>query len=273
MNLPAFSTLQVSLADHVAEIRLNRPDKSNALNDAMWQEIRQACDWLDATPQARVAILCGAGRNFCAGIDLGMLASIQQRIAHPDGARSREALRRLILDLQDCLNSLERCCKPIISAIHGACVGGGLDLVACCDMRYASTDAVFSIKEIDIGMVADVGTLQRLPRLIGEGMTRELAYTGRNVDSQEAERLGLINRQFTTPDKLAYGVRQIAQAIAAKSPLAIRGTKEVLNYSRDHSVAEGLNFVATWNSTALLSADLQECMAAQMEKRLPQFAD
>ena len=133
--------------------------------------------------------------------------------------------------------------------------------------------SVFSIKEIDIGMVADVGTLQRLPRLIGEGMTRELAYTGRNVDSNEAERLGLINRRFATPDELESGVRQIAQAIAAKSPLAIRGTKEVLNYSRDHSVAEGLNFVATWNSTALLSSDLQECMQAQMEKRAPQFAD
>lgn len=273
MHLPAFTTLEISLADHVAEISLNRPDKSNALNDAMWQEIRQACDWLDATPQARVAILRGAGRNFCAGIDLAMLAGIQRCIAHPDGARSREALRRLILDLQDCLNSLERCRKPIVAAIHGACVGGGLDLVACCDMRYASADAVFSIKEIDIGMVADVGTLQRLPHLIGEGMTRELAYTGRNVDSNEAERLGLINRRFATPDELESGVRQIAQAIAAKSPLAIRGTKEVLNYSRDRSVAEGLNFVATWNSTALLSSDLQECMQAQMEKRAPQFAD
>ncbi|MFN4325411.1 MAG: crotonase/enoyl-CoA hydratase family protein [Azonexus sp.] len=273
MQPPTFSTLEVSLTDHVAEICLNRPDKSNALNDAMWQEIRQACNWLDATPQARVGILRGAGRHFCAGIDLGMLASIQQRIAHPDGARSREALRRLILDLQDCLNSLERCRKPIIAAIHGACLGGGLDLVACCDMRYASADATWSIKEIDIGMVADVGTLQRLPRLIGEAMTRELAYTGRQVDSDEAERLGLINRRFATPDELVQAVRQIAQTIAAKSPLAIRGTKEVLNYSRDHSVAEGLNFVATWNATALLSADLQECMAAQIEKRPPRFAD
>lgn len=274
MNLPAFSTLQVSLADHVAEIRLNRPDKSNALNDAMWQEIRQACDWLDATPQARVAILCGAGRNFCAGIDLGMLASIQQRIAHPDGARSREALRRLILDLQDCLNSLERCCKPIIAAIHGACVGGGLDLVACCDMRYASTDAVFSIKEIDIGMVADVGTLQRLPKLIGnQGIVREMAFTGRKVLADEAQRIGLVNQVFETREALQAGVREIALLIASKSPLSIRGTKEMLNYSRDHSVADGLNYIATWNAAMLMSSDLTTAMMASMSKQTPQFKD
>lgn len=273
MNLPAFTTLSLTLAEHIAEIRLNRPDKSNAVNDAMWQEIRQACEWVDATSEARVAILSGAGRNFCAGIDLGMLAGIQQRIAHADGARSREALRRLILDLQDCLTSIERCRKPIIAAIHGACVGGALDLVTCCDMRYASADAVFSIKEIDIGMVADVGTLQRLPYLIGEGLTRELAYTGRQVDAAEAERIRLINRAFGTQAEMEENVRRLAHGIAAKSPLAIRGTKEVLNYSRDHSVAEGLNFVATWNSTALLSGDLKECLQAQMEKRAPQFVD
>ena len=188
MNTPEFSTLTVTLVEHVAEVRLNRPDKSNAMNEAMWQEIRQAFEWVDATPEARVAILSGEGKNFCAGIDLAMLASIQQQIAHVDGARSREALRRQILDLQDCLSSIERCRKPVIAAIQGACVGGALDLVSCCDMRYAAGDAVFSIKEIDLGMVADVGTLQRLPRLIGEGMTRELAYTGRTVGGAADER-------------------------------------------------------------------------------------
>lgn len=273
MSLPEFTTLSLTLAEHIAEVRLNRPDKSNAINDAMWQEIRQAFEWIDAAPEVRVALLSGAGKNFCAGIDLAMLAGVQQRIAHADGARSREALRRLILDLQDCLTSLERCRKPVIAAIQGACVGGALDLVTCCDMRYATADAIFSIKEIDIGMVADVGTLQRLPRLIGEGMARELAYTGRNLGAQEAEKLGLANRVFATHSELESGVRQIAQSIAAKSPLAIRGTKEVLNYSRDHSIAEGLNFVATWNAATLLSADLQECMQASMEKRAPRFTD
>lgn len=273
MNAPEFSTLAITLVDNIAEVRLNRPDKSNAMNEAMWQEIRQAFEWVDATPEARVAILSGEGKNFCAGIDLAMLGSIQQKIAHADGARSRETLRRLILDLQDCLSSIERCRKPVLAAIQGACVGGALDLVTCCDMRYAAPDAVFSIKEIDLGMVADVGTLQRLPRLIGEGMARELAYTGRNVDADEAEKLGLINFKFGDFSRLTVGVREIAQTIAAKSPLAIRGSKDVLNFSRDHSVADGLNYVAGWNAAMLLSADLGECIAAQREKRRPNFAD
>ena len=273
MNVPEISTLAITLADHVAEVRLNRPDKSNAMNEAMWQEIRQAFAWVDATPEARVAILSGEGKNFCAGIDLAMLGGIQQQIAHPDSARSREALRRLILDLQDCLSSIERCRKPVLAAIQGACVGGALDLVTCCDMRYAAADAVFSIREIDLGMVADVGTLQRLPRLIGEGMARELAYTGRNIDANEATKLGLINCKFDDLPGLTAGVREIAQTIAAKSPLAIRGTKEVMNYSRDHSVTDGLNYVAGWNAAMLLSADLGESIAAQREKRSPSFAD
>jgi len=273
MEQPAFTTLALNLEQGIAEIRLNRPERSNAMNDAMWQEIRQAFDWVDATPTARVAILAGEGRNFCAGIDLSMLGGIEQRIAQPDGARQREALRRLILDLQDCLSSLERCRKPVIGAIQGACVGGALDLVTCCDMRYASDDAYFSIKEIDLGMVADVGTLQRLPHLIGEGMTRELAYTGRRVDAAEAESLGLINCRFASPVELHAGVREIATGIAGKSPLAVRGLKEVMNYSREHSTADSLNYVATWNAALLLSADLKECIAAQQQKRPPNFAD
>lgn len=273
MDLPVFATLAVTLDQGIAEIRLNRPDKSNALNDAMWQEIRQACAWADATPAVRVAILSGAGRNFCAGIDLAMLGGVRQRIADPDPARRRDNLHRLILDLQDCLSALERCRKPVLAAIQGACVGGALDLVTACDMRYASADARFSVREIDLAMVADVGTLQRLPRLIGDGMARELAYTGRDVDADEAQRLGLINRRFATPEELAAGVRAIAAAIAAKSPQAIRGSKQVLNFSRDHTVAEGLAFVADWNADHLLSADLAEAVAAQSEKRAPRFAD
>jgi enoyl-CoA hydratase len=273
MTLPTLTTIALSLADGIAEVRLNRPDKSNAMNDAMWQEIRQAFAWVDATPAVRVAILSGEGRNFCAGIDLAMMGGIQQRIDHADGARSREALRRLILDLQDCLSSLERCRKPVIAAIQGACIGGALDLVTSCDMRYAAADAMFSVREIDLGMVADVGTLQRLPRLVGDGMARELAYTGRNFAADEAERLGLANRVFASPEALSAAVREIAASIAAKSPLATRGLKEVMNFSRDHSVADGLNFVATWNSALLLSGDLAESMQAMREKRAPRFAD
>ncbi|MBI2306288.1 MAG: crotonase/enoyl-CoA hydratase family protein [Rhodocyclales bacterium] len=271
--LPSLATISLSLSESVAELRLNRPDRSNALNEAMWQELRTAMRWADATPEVRAVVLGGAGRNFCAGIDLAMLAGVAQAVAHADPARSREQLRRLILDLQDCLSAIEQCRKPVLAAIHGACVGGALDLVTCCDMRYAAADAVFSVREVDVGMTADVGTLQRLPRIVPDGVARELAYTGRNVEADEAARIGLVNRVFASPEELQVGVMKIAQAIAAKSPLAIRGTKEMLNYGRDHSVADGLNYVATWNAAMLMSADLNEAMAAAQAKRPPRFAD
>ena len=272
-SLPQLSTIAVRLDGAVAEISLNRPERSNALNEAMWQELREAMRWADATPEVRVVVLAGAGKNFCAGIDLAMLGGVAQAVAHADPARSRESLRRLILDLQDCLSSIEACRKPVLAAIQGACIGGALDMVTCCDMRYAAADAVFSVKEVDVGMTADVGTLQRLPRMVPDGVARELAYTGRNVDAAEAAAIGLVNRVFPTHEELATGVMQIAQAIAAKSPLAIRGTKEMLNYGRDHSVADGLNYIATWNAAMLMSADLNEAMTAAKEKRPPRYLD
>jgi len=271
--IPQLTTMSVELNEGVAEIRLQRPERSNALNEAMWQELRSAFNWVDATPQVRVAILGGAGRNFCAGIDLAMLAGVAQAVAQTDPARSREALRRLILDLQDCLSSVERCRKPVLAAIQGACIGGAVDLVTCCDIRYVAADAQFSVREIDVGMTADVGTLQRLPRLVPDGIARELAYTGRSVDAAEARQIGLANQVFATPEALLQGVRAIARTIAGKSPLAIRGSKEMLNYGRDHSVTDGLNYIATWNAAMLMSADLEESMAALRERRPPRFLD
>ncbi|MFN8986766.1 MAG: enoyl-CoA hydratase-related protein, partial [Burkholderiales bacterium] len=181
--------------------------------------------------------------------------------------------RIVILDLQDTLTSIERCRKPVLAAIHGACIGGAIDLVSCCDMRYASKDAVFSIKEVDIGMTADVGTLQRLPKIISPAVVRELAYTAKSIDAVEAERVGLVNRVYASTEVLQKAVLEIAASIAAKSPLAIRGTKEMLNYARDHSVADGLNYIASWNAGLLMSADLQEAMMANMDKRSPEFRD
>lgn len=268
-----YTTLTTSVEHHIARITLNRPEKANAMNAPMWQEIREAMRWVDATPDARVAIIAGAGANFCAGIDLGMMMSLGKKIEDPCDARTRENLRTVILDLQDTLTSIERCRKPVIAAIHGACVGGAIDMVSCCDMRYASRDAVFSIKEVDIGMTADVGTLQRLPKIINPAIVRELAYTARNVDAVEAEKIGLINRLFDSAEALTAGVDAIATTIASKSPLSIRGTKEMLNYARDHSVADGLKYVASWNAGLLMSADLQEAMMANMEKRKPEFRD
>ena len=268
-----YQTLCVTLENHIATVRLNRPEKANAMNATMWQEIRKAFQWVDETPEARVAILEGEGKLFTAGIDLQMMMGLGPQIQNDCDGRTREALRRVILDLQDTLTSLERCRKPVLAAIHGACVGGGIDLITCADMRYCSADAYFTIKEIDIGMTADVGTLQRLPRLIGEGMARELAYTARKLGAEEAREIHLVNRVFESREALRAGVLEIAATIAAKSPLSIRGTKEMITYARDHSVADGLNYIATWNAAMLMSKDLQEAMTANMSKRAVQFKD
>jgi len=268
-----YRRLNVTLDGQVAVIELSRPDKANALDLAMWHELRDAMRWLDATPSARVGILRGAGSLFTSGIDLALLAGLREEIADPCEGRARERLRRIILDLQDTLAAIDRCRKPVIAAVHGACIGGGVDVVLACDLRYCAADAVFSVREVDVGLTADLGTLQRLPRLIGEGMARELAYTGRHVNGREARDIGLVNRCYDTPAELAAGVGEIAAAIAAKSPLAVRGCKEMITYARDHSVADGLNYVATWNAAMLISADLPEALAAARERRAPNFRD
>jgi len=268
-----YQTLKVELAGQVASITLNRPERANAMELRMWTELRDAMRWLDEIPAARVGIISGAGKHFTAGIDLGLLGGLQAQIRDDCDGRSREKLRRVILDLQDTLTSIERCRKPVIAAIHGACVGGGIDLICACDLRYCSADAFFSVKEIDVGMTADVGTLQRLPHLIGEGATRELAYTGRTINGTEAKELRLVNQCYPDRGKLTEEVGALAATLAAKPPLALRGCKEMITYARDHTVTDGLNYIATWNAAMLLSTDLEEALAAGREKRAAKFRD
>jgi enoyl-CoA hydratase len=270
---PNFETLSVDLAGGVATVKLNRPDKANAINQAMWEDIRLAFLWVDETPEARVAIIGGRGKYFTSGLDLGMVAGFKKQNQDDCDGRYRERLRRQIIELQDALSSIERCRKPVIAAIHGACIGGGVDLITCCDMRYAAAEAYFSIKEIDLGITADVGTLQRLPKLVPDGIARELAYTGRRFDATEAREIGLVNRVYDSVEILRTGVAEIAATIAGKSPLSIRGIKEMVVYSRDHSVADGLNHVATWNAAMLMSEDLTEAVTATMQKRSAKFKD
>jgi enoyl-CoA hydratase/carnithine racemase len=268
-----FQTLKLELAGQVATIELNRPERANAMELAMWLELREAMRWLDETADARVGVITGAGKHFTAGIDLTMLAGMKTQIQDDCDGRAREKLRRVILDLQDTLTSIERCRKPVIAAIHGACVGAGIDLITACDLRYCSADAYFSVKEIDVGLTADVGTLQRLPRLIGEGAARELAYTGRKVGGAEAKELRLVNQCYADREALMAAMRELAATLAAKPPLALRGCKEMITYARDHTVADGLNYVATWNAAMLLSTDLDEALSAGKEQRQAKFRD
>jgi enoyl-CoA hydratase len=274
MTLPIFETLELILGGdqgQVAEVHLNRPEKANAMNAAMWRELQSCFEWLDAEPSVRVVILAGRGKHFCAGIDLEMLSEMFGEGMEP--ARRAEAFRRHVLALQDNLSAIEKCRKPVLAAIHHSCVGGAIDMVTCCDMRYASEDAWFSVREVDVGLTADVGTLQRLPKLVPDGVARELAYTARSVDAAEAREIGLVNRVYENRDLMMQDVREIAGTIAAKSPMAIRGTKEMILYARDHSVADSLNHVATWNAGMLSAADVREAMTAQMEKRTASFDD
>ena len=269
--MAVFSCLKVTVDDGVAHFQLNRPDKANALNGELWREIGQACEWADQTPEVRVVMLSGAGQYFCSGIDFELVGAILDEVSGLGAGHKEERMRQIILDLQASFNAIENCRKPVLAAIHGLCLGGGLDLVVACDLRYASAETRFALKEVDLGIIADVGSLQRLPHLIGEGQVRELAFTGREFTAAEAFQLGVVNRVFDTPEQLWTGVAEIARTIAAKSPLTVRGIKQVMNYSRDHSVASGLNFVATWNAAMLLSEDTQEAITAVMQKRRPQY--
>jgi enoyl-CoA hydratase len=255
MKLPVYETLAVEYEQHVATVWLDRADKANAMNAPMWNELQACFEWLDGEPEVRAVILAARGKHFCAGLDLAMFADIAPA-QDMDPARASEQLRLMIKRLQANLTAVERCRKPVLAAVHAVCVGGGVDLIACCDMRYASEEAVFSIKEIDVGMTADVGSLQRLPHIVPQGIVRELAYTGRKVNAAEAYEIGLVNRAYATREAMMQDVRQIAQAIAAKSPLSIRGIKETLLYARDHTVEDGLNYIATWNAGMLSQQDV-----------------
>ena len=270
-QVPQYSTLALCLDEQVLDICLNRPTSANALNAEMWVELQQAFEWADATPEVRVVILSGEGKHFCAGIDLSMFGDIHSD--HKDPAVAAEHFIAHVRGLQRNLQSLQACRKPVLAAIHGACVGAGIDMVCYADMRYCDEGTSFCVKEIDIGIVADVGTLQNMPSLMPEGLVRELAYTGRKMFAAEAQRAGFVNEVYPDREAMMAGVRQIAKTIASKAPLAMRGTKQVITYTRDHSVEEGLEYVALWNAAMMSRVEVQESMTATLEKRAANFDD
>jgi enoyl-CoA hydratase len=263
----------VSIENGIAHISMNRPDQLNSMIRVFWKELPDLIKEIDKNSDARVIVLSGQGKHFSAGMDLATFVPPKKSEVEVDPARQREVFYHEVLELQDAFTALEECRMPTIASIHGACVGGAIDMVAACDMRYCSEDAFFKIAEVDIGIAADVGTLQRLPSLIPLASLRELAFTGRKFDSFEAKSLGLVNEVFESQDTLADEVQKIALNIAKKSPLVTRVIKKQINYARDHSVRDSLEFHATWNASLISGKDMQEAMTSYMNKTEGDFDD
>ncbi len=275
MTLPEFEgleTLRVSIEDRIAHVALCRGGDLNTLTPAFWREFPAVIRAIDDRAAARVIVLSGDGRHFTAGMDLGVLAGLDGGDDR-EPARAGERMRNWVLGLQRTFNALEQARMPVLAAVQGACVGGGVDMICAADSRYCTEDAWFSVKETQLGMAADLGTLQRLPRLIPQGLARELVYTGRKLEAAEAASCGFVNRVFPTREGMLEEVMAVAAEIAANSPLAVTGSKEMLNFSREHPIAESLRYMATWQAGMLKPRDLSEALTAAREKRAPEFED
>lgn len=265
----SYNTFTLTVEHNVAHLQFNRPEKLNSMNLDFWREFPAAIAALSMTDDLRVLVISAQGPHFCAGMDLEVF---QTPDAFPTGkgkARVSEAMRRFILQLQQVFTDLEQLRVPVLTAIQGGCIGGALDLIAASDMRYCTQDAFFTIKEVELGITADLGTLQRLPSILPQGIVRELAYTGRNFSAVEADKFGLVNQVFETQEAMLDAVLQIAGQIAAHSPLAVTGSKEMLNYSRDHGVDDSLKYMATWQSGMLCLEETMTILQAKKQRKTP----
>jgi enoyl-CoA hydratase/carnithine racemase len=246
---------------------LNRPEKRNAMTLEFFDGLGSLFSGFDRDPEVRVVIIRAEGESFTAGIDLFGLGAMLKG----DGAAFRENMKREIVRLQQGVSALEKCRKPVIAAAHSHCIGGGVDLLSACDIRMATRDTIFAIRETKIAIIADLGTLQRLPHIIGHGYFRELALTGRNFSAEEALKMGFITHLCEDRESLYERARMVATEIAECSPLTVQGVKEVINYSRDQGVYPGLDYVAQKNAALLPSEDLMEAFKAFAEKRTARF--
>ena len=253
-----YQCFEVEESQGIAHVRLSRGEKLNTMIPEFWSELPAIVDEISDSGRARVIVLSAQGRHFCAGMDLSVFAGEASLENDSQEIGRRRANARLsLLHLQRSFTALEEARMPVLAAIQGACVGGAVDLVTAADCRYATADAWFSIHEVNIGMTADVGTLQRLPKLIPAGVAREYAYTGRRMPAERAHQLGLVNEVFDDHESMMDAVLDVAAEIASKSPLAVHGTKEAINYSRDHTVEESLRHIALWQSGMFHSEDLE----------------
>ncbi len=274
--------LAIEQDGEVATLWLDRPEARNAMGVDLWRDLPRAMAVLTDDATVRAVVVAARGPHFSVGLDLkamgGLLSGGDDTSGGAGGspppasmaARARGA-RNEVLRLQDAITAVARCTKPVIAAVHGYCIGGGVDLVAACDIRLASADAVFSVREAKMAIVADLGSLQRLPAIIGAGHLAELAYTGKDISAERAKEIGLVNDLAADSDGVLKAARSLAAEIAANSPIAVQGTKAVLAANEGRTVAEGLDYVATWNAGMLASDDLTEAVTAFMEKRPPRF--
>ncbi|KAG8183601.1 hypothetical protein JTE90_025153 [Oedothorax gibbosus] len=272
-----YETLLVtSQQEHVLHVQLNRPERLNAMNRIFWGEILDCFRKIRDDKECRVALVSGNGRMFSSGLDFSDMLDLTSKVLGKDDiARKAKYLHSLIEQYQQSFSAMEECQKPVLACVHGGCIGGGTNLVAACDVRYCTKDAYFSIKEVDIGMAADVGVLQRLPKAVGnDSLLREYVYSAEKIDANTAKEIGIVGRIYETKEDMLAAAEALAANIAAKSPVAVQGSKIALNYSRDHSVREGLEFMTLWNMTMLQSEDVMKAGEAAIMKadKPPKFS-
>ena len=269
-----YESFNLEIENDIANIILSRPEQLNSMSRKFWVELPEILEEVNRNSEIRVLIISSTGKHFCAGMDLSAfdngVANIPKE-KRPDNARIGEALYRSAKELQEYISKLEKIRVPVIAAIHGGCIGGAVDLVTACDIRLATTDAFFCIQEINIGMAADVGSLQRLPRIIPDSKMRELAYTGRRMLADEAKESGLVSDVYNSREEMVNAAKEMANEIAKKSPIAIYGLKALMNYSRDHTITDSLDFNALWSGAMLSQRDMEEAIKAFVEKREATF--
>ena len=267
-----YESVTVETKDQVAQVTLIGPGKGNALGPAFWSEMPEVFGELDADREIRAIVITGSGGNFSYGLDLlAMGGTLAPLLADGAQARPRAEFHAEILRMQRAINAVADCRTPTIASVHGWCIGGGVDLISAVDIRYASADAKFSVREVKLAMVADMGSLARLPLILSEGHLRELALTGKDIDAARAEKIGLVNDVFEDAEAALAAAHATAAEIAANPPLAVNGVKDVLDQQRISTVSESLRYVAAWNAAFLPSKDLTEGITAAMAKRRPEF--
>ena len=270
--MDSYTCFDLEIADNVAHLRLNRPEALNSMIAAFWTELPAAVTEISEQAKARAVVISSTGKHFCSGMDLAVFAG-QTGDEEVELGRKQARLRSTVKTLQWTASALEKARVPVLMAMQGGVIGGAVDLATAADLRYCSADAFFVVAEINIGMTADIGTLQRLGKVIPEGVARELAYTGRRMSAQRAYEVGLVQEVYADHESLVAGVLETAKEIAAKSPLAIWGTKVAMNFARDHAVDDSLDHMATWQSGMFQPGDMGEAFTAKAEKRDPVFAD